>query len=108
MPWAEKLDELGKPAWIAIMILGFIIWWPLGLAILAYILWSGRMGCWRGAYAHGREGASRMGKPGTWWYRVRGLSFQLPTNAQFMGWSDPARIVVAKPTFVVAKPKKKR
>ena len=68
MPWAAKLDELGKPAWIALMILGFIIFWPLGLAILAYILWSGRMGCWRGAYANGRDGASRMGKPGTWWY----------------------------------------
>ena len=67
MPWAEKLDEIGKPAWIALMILGFIIFWPLGLAVLAYILWSGRMSC-RGAYAHGQNGASRMGKPGTWWY----------------------------------------
>jgi hypothetical protein len=65
MPWAEKLDELGKPAWIALMILGFIIWWPLGLAALAFIFWSGRMGC--RAYAHGREGW-RSGKPGTWWY----------------------------------------
>jgi hypothetical protein len=68
MSLIEKLDELGKPAWIALMILGFIIFWPVGLAVLAYILWSGRMGCWRGAYANGRDGASRMGKPGTWWY----------------------------------------
>ena len=68
MPWAAKLDELGKPAWIALMILGFIIFWPVGLAILAYILWSGRMGCWKGAHAHSRDGGSRMGKPGTWWY----------------------------------------
>lgn len=45
--------------------------------------------------------------PGTWWYRVRGISYNLPTNAQFMGWSDPARIVVSKPTFAVAKPKAK-
>jgi hypothetical protein len=22
-----------------------MVWWPVGLAILAYILWSGRMGC---------------------------------------------------------------
>jgi len=42
---AEKLDELGKPAWIALMILGFIAFWPLGLAILAFLIWSGRMGC---------------------------------------------------------------
>ena len=46
MPITAKLDELGKPAWIALMILGFVFWWPLGLVILAFILGSGRMGCW--------------------------------------------------------------
>ena len=46
-------------------------------------------------------------KPGTWWYRVRGVSFSLPTDAQYMSWSDPTRIVMSKPTFSVAKPKKK-
>jgi hypothetical protein len=68
MPLIEKLDELGKPAWIAAMVLGFIIFWPVGLAILAFTLWSGRMGCWRNAYAHGRHGEARPGRPGTWWY----------------------------------------
>jgi len=33
-----------KPEWspltIALMVLGFIIFWPLGLAVLAYILWG--------------------------------------------------------------------
>ena len=43
---AAKLDELGRPAWIVLMILGFIVWWPLGLAALAFMLGSGRMGCW--------------------------------------------------------------
>jgi Protein of unknown function (DUF2852) len=42
----DQLDELGKPAWIALMILGFVFWWPLGLVTLAFILGSGRMGCW--------------------------------------------------------------
>ena len=42
---ADKLDELGKPAWIALIILGFIVWWPLGLATLVYSIWSRRMGC---------------------------------------------------------------
>ena len=46
MVFVDKLDELGKPAWIALMILGFIVWWPLGLVTLAFILGSGRMGCW--------------------------------------------------------------
>ena len=45
MPIVAKLDELGKPAWIALMILAFFVFWPLGLAILAFALWSGRMGC---------------------------------------------------------------
>ena len=43
MAIVAKLDELGKPAWIALMILGFFIWWPLGLATLAFIIGSGRM-----------------------------------------------------------------
>jgi hypothetical protein len=42
---AEKLDELGKPAWIALIVLSFIAFWPLGLAVLAFMIWSGRMGC---------------------------------------------------------------
>ena len=42
MPIVAKLDELGKPAWIALMILGFMVWWPVGLATLAFIIGSGR------------------------------------------------------------------
>lgn len=37
------LDDRGKPAWIAAMILGFVVFWPVGLAILAYMIWSKRM-----------------------------------------------------------------
>lgn len=37
-----------KPQWgpltIALMVLGFIVWWPLGLAMLAYILWGEMFG----------------------------------------------------------------
>ncbi len=36
-----------KPAWIALMVLGFVFFWPVGLAVLAYLLWSRRMGCWK-------------------------------------------------------------
>jgi hypothetical protein len=55
MELAAKLDDLGKPAWIALMVLGFIVFWPVGLAILAFLIWSGRMGC---AKRHG---------PGRWY-----------------------------------------
>lgn len=37
------LDERGKGAWIAAMVLGFVFVWPVGLAILAYMIWSNRM-----------------------------------------------------------------
>ncbi|MEQ1902429.1 MAG: DUF2852 domain-containing protein [Devosia sp.] len=37
-----------KPQWgpltIALMVLGFILWWPLGLAMLAYIVWGEKFG----------------------------------------------------------------
>ena len=45
-------------------------------------------------------------KPGTWYYRVRGFNYALPTGAQQMSWSDPAKIVVAKPKFKIVKPGK--
>jgi len=39
------LDGKGKGAWIAVMVLGFIIFWPVGLALLAYMIWSNKMPC---------------------------------------------------------------
>jgi hypothetical protein len=45
MPITAKIDEFGKPAWIALVILGFMVWWPLGLVALAFAIGSGRMGC---------------------------------------------------------------
>ncbi|WP_171167711.1 DUF2852 domain-containing protein [Ruegeria sp. HKCCA0370] len=37
------LDDKGKGAWISAMVLGFIFFWPVGLALLAYMIWSKRM-----------------------------------------------------------------
>jgi hypothetical protein len=56
MQLVATLDEYGKPAWIIAMIAGFLIWWPIGLGVLAYLIWSGRMGCgnkmqWRDYFA---------------------------------------------------------
>jgi hypothetical protein len=34
------------PGFIVLMILGFIFWWPLGLAFLAFMIWSRGMGCY--------------------------------------------------------------
>jgi hypothetical protein len=37
------LDDKGKGAWIAATVVGFVVFWPLGLALLAYMIWSKRM-----------------------------------------------------------------
>jgi len=37
------LDARGKGAWITAMVLGFIFFWPVGLALLGYMIWSKRM-----------------------------------------------------------------
>ena len=41
-------------------------------------------------------------KPGTWYYRVRGFDYNLPTGSQAMAWSSPTKIVVARPKLHVA------
>jgi hypothetical protein len=81
MAIAAKLDEFGKPAWIALMILGFFAWWPLGLVILAFMIGSGRMGCshhghWENKMQRMQEKMDRVrskmdsfrgGGGGDWW-----------------------------------------
>lgn len=37
------LDRKGKTAWIVATIVAFILFWPLGLALLAYLIWSRKM-----------------------------------------------------------------
>jgi len=43
MVLAAKMDEYGRGGWIAAMILAFWVFWPLGLALLAFLLFSGRL-----------------------------------------------------------------
>lgn len=50
-----------RPAWtpatIALMVLGFIVFWPLGLAMLAYIIWGDRL---EGFKREANEATDRM------------------------------------------------
>ena len=39
------LDDIPRPIWIGLTILAFILFWPIGLAMVAYSLWSGKMRC---------------------------------------------------------------
>ena len=43
---------LPNPLCVAAVVLGSIFWWPVGLALVFYAIWSKRMGCW-GRYGHG-------------------------------------------------------
>jgi hypothetical protein len=59
-PWCGSSYRYGSPrfhpGWIVLMVLGFIFWWPLGLAMLAAVLWSKSMGCW----GHGERWQRKM------------------------------------------------
>jgi len=55
-----------RPGWhpmsIGLMVLGFVVFWPLGLAMLAYILWGDRMrASWRDARPEFAAAAQRAG-----------------------------------------------
>ena len=67
MPITAKLDEFGKTAWIALIVLGFMVFWPLGLAILAFTLWSGRMGCgYYGSHDHWQRKMDHLQRKMDW------------------------------------------
>lgn len=57
-------NALIRPAWtpvtIAMMIIGFMIFWPLGLAMLAYILWGDRLDQFKSDVNSATEKASCM------------------------------------------------
>ena len=77
----ERIDDYGKPAWIALMVLGFIIWWPVGLAVLGFLLWSRRMGM----------GCGHRGNWGSWresrWERK--MQRLREWKAAHQRWHDP-------------------
>jgi hypothetical protein len=53
------MDEYGKAGWIAATVLGFWVFWPLGVALLLFLAFSGRIRAWR------HEGPGR-------WYNAPG------------------------------------
>jgi hypothetical protein len=61
--WAGQardwLDARGLIAWLGAMVLGFIVFWPMGLAVLFYMIWSKRMTCRGWKHGNGRRPAAR-------------------------------------------------
>ena len=61
------LDARGKWAWIATMVLGFVVFWPVGLALLAYMIWGKQM--FSRSCGHGRHHGHGQHDHGQHWGR---------------------------------------
>jgi hypothetical protein len=46
MTLVDRIDDFGRGGWIAVTVLSFVLFWPLGLVVLGFLYGSGRMGCW--------------------------------------------------------------
>ena len=80
--WERRSWDLPKPVAIALVIFGFIIWWPLGLAALAFFIWSRGMGC-------GGHGAER------WQHKMERMQARMDRMRERMGggggyWQPPS------------------
>ncbi|MDO8882348.1 DUF2852 domain-containing protein, partial [Pseudotabrizicola sp.] len=52
----DWLDSKGRGAWIAAMVLGFVFFWPVGLALVAYMTYANK---WSKSMFKGKFCASR-------------------------------------------------
>jgi hypothetical protein len=85
-----------------------VAWTPALGAAMYQVQWSKTRAPFKPVLSGGAPGVLAWGTsvvlpltPRTWYYRVRGFDYSLPTGAQEMSWSDPSRIVVAKPKFKI-------
>jgi Protein of unknown function (DUF2852) len=76
MIYAARMDEFHRAEWgpgwriarVLLVLLGFILFWPIGLAILAYMIGSGRMTCWtRHGSAHWQRNFERLQEKAERW-----------------------------------------
>lgn len=82
MPIAAKIDQFGVLAWVTVMVLGFVIWWPLGLIALGFILFTGRFG---GGYMGCRSYGDR------WQHKMDRLQWKMDRmRSRMHGGSDYA------------------
>ena len=83
-----------RPAWtpatIALMVIGFMVFWPLGLAMLAYIIWGDRLDGFKrdvnratdGVFAGCRRSADRAQRWG------HGRGYARTGNVAFDDWRE--------------------
>src|SRR6201987_1445952 len=121
MTLAAKLDDLGNPAWIALTVVGFLIWWPLGLVALGYLVGSGRLAHWTGCGARRWQQASKN-NPGGWWsmrsassgnhafdeYRAETLRRLEEEQREFKEFLDRLRHAKTRPNSINSLPRRAR
>ena len=85
-----------RPAWtpatIALMVIGFMVFWPLGLAMLAYIIWGDRLDGFKrdvnratdGVFAGCRRGADKAHR----WGHGSTRAGPRTGNVAFDDWRD--------------------
>ena len=90
---AGALQSLVRPAWtpvtIALTILGFMVFWPLGLAMIAYIVWGDRLEAFKAEANRATDGvigqfrgmSARAGG-------LHGTPFGRTGNVAFDDWRD--------------------
>ena len=83
-------NALIRPAWtpvtIAMMVLGFMIFWPLGLAMIAYIIWGDRLEQFKTDVNKATDGVSDVFKKGAGFAKGRG--FDRTGNVAFDDWRE--------------------
>ena len=67
----EWLDDMSMGGWITLMVIGFVLFWPIGLGILGYLFWSGKMSSWKRSRRHGCGSNYRRHRRSTRWTRCR-------------------------------------
>ena len=79
-----------------------VTWEPASGAIGYQVQWSKSSYPWKtaGSIKTPATSTTLPLKPGTWWYRVRGINDSLPGN-QLMSWSAQVPVVITRPTFGV-------
>ena len=86
-----QIDHWGRPAWITLMVLGFVAFWPVGLVILFYMIRSGRMGCSNWAYAGSNDGRNR------WERKMDRMQAKMDRMRSFFGDGRESEALVRRP-----------
>jgi hypothetical protein len=77
-----------------------VTWQPASGAVGYEVQWSKSAYPWRaaGSIRTAATSATLPLKPGTWWYRVRGIDPSLPGNGM-LSWSPQVPLQITPPTF---------